>query len=176
MGRHSSLLNLSITYTVFGPSYTIACKSVGCIFWNVVFCSWKLAIDALDCGCARFAKAPTAIRTDWNEFTKDYFLKRETLVCVFLLVDSSIEPQQIDLDCIDWLGRKKVTIDNMGTSLLFSMGCPLEGRSMFNSFLRATSSFKFFRSQSLVVLFFWWDWSFFGIHLWETTWTSVIWN
>lgn len=57
-----------------------------------------------------FAKAPTAIRTDWNEFTKDYFLRRETLVCVFLLVDSSIEPQQIDVDCIDWLGRKKIPI------------------------------------------------------------------
>lgn len=57
-----------------------------------------------------FAKAPTAIRTDWNEFTKDYFLKRETLVCVLLLVDSSIDPQQIDIDCIDWLGRNKVPL------------------------------------------------------------------
>lgn len=40
-------------------------------------------------------------------------MKRETLVCVLLLVDSSIEPQQIDLDCVDWLGRKNVMKDAM---------------------------------------------------------------
>ncbi|XP_024371218.1 uncharacterized protein [Physcomitrium patens] len=57
-----------------------------------------------------FAKAPTAVRTDWNEFTKDYFLQRETLACVLLLVDASIEPQQIDLDCVDWLGRNKIPV------------------------------------------------------------------
>jgi GTP-binding protein len=62
----------------------------------------------IDVYCGRYAKAPTAIRTDWNEFTKDYFLNRKTLVCVLLLVDSSIPPQQIDLDCVDWLGRNKV--------------------------------------------------------------------
>ncbi|XP_024393459.1 GTP-binding protein At2g22870 [Physcomitrium patens] len=57
-----------------------------------------------------YAKAPTAIRTDWNEFTKGYFLKRQTLVSVLLLVDSSIEPQQIDLDCVGWLGRNKIPV------------------------------------------------------------------
>jgi hypothetical protein len=60
------------------------------------------------CNC-RFAKAPTAIRTDWNEFTKDYFLNRKTLVTVLLLVDACIPPQQIDLDCMDWLGQNKVS-------------------------------------------------------------------
>ncbi|KAH8954685.1 hypothetical protein BDL97_08G093000 [Sphagnum fallax] len=57
-----------------------------------------------------FAKAPTAIRTDWNEFTKDYFLNRKTLVTVLLLVDACIPPQQIDLDCVDWLGRNKIPV------------------------------------------------------------------
>lgn len=56
----------------------------------------------------RYAKAPTAVRTDWNEFTKDYFLSRKTLINVLLLVDASIPYQQVDLDCVDWLGRKKV--------------------------------------------------------------------
>lgn len=75
-----------------------------------------------DVRCARFAKAPTAIRTDWNEFTKDYFLKRETLVCVLLLVDSSIDPQQIDIDCIDWLGRNKVTMDATNVVISYYFG------------------------------------------------------
>ena len=85
------------------------------------FRSWRTDIG--NCGCVRFAKAPTAIRTDWNEFTKDYFLRRETLVCVFLLVDSSIEPQQIDVDCIDWLGRKKVMKDTMNIPHVVVLCC-----------------------------------------------------
>lgn len=42
-------------------------------------------------------------------------MKRQTLVSVLLLVDSSIEPQQIDLDCVGWLGRNKVMCDTMRT-------------------------------------------------------------
>ncbi|BBN18427.1 GTP-binding protein [Marchantia polymorpha subsp. ruderalis] len=57
-----------------------------------------------------YAKAPTAVRTDWNEFTKDYFLHRKTLVSVLLLVDGSIPPLKIDLDCADWLGRNKIPV------------------------------------------------------------------
>ncbi|KAL2630835.1 hypothetical protein R1flu_015521 [Riccia fluitans] len=57
-----------------------------------------------------FAKAPTAVRTEWNEFTKSYFLNRKTLVSVLLLVDGSIPPLKIDLDCADWLGRNKIPV------------------------------------------------------------------
>ncbi|KAL3688836.1 hypothetical protein R1sor_015145 [Riccia sorocarpa] len=57
-----------------------------------------------------FAKAPTAVRTEWNEFTKSYFLNRKTLVSVLLLVDGSIPPVKIDLDCVDWLGRNKIPL------------------------------------------------------------------
>lgn len=104
-------------------SLTAACIRVWAVFSEMWDSIWKLATDKLDCGCARFAKAPTAIRTDWNEFTKDYFLKRETLVCVFLLVDSSIEPQQIDLDCLDWLGRKNVMNDTMNIPHMVVVNC-----------------------------------------------------
>ncbi|KAK1292992.1 GTP-binding protein [Acorus calamus] len=58
----------------------------------------------------RFAKAPDAARNDWTSFTKGYFLNRETLVAVLLLIDSSIPPQQIDLDCANWLGRNNIPI------------------------------------------------------------------
>ncbi|CAM6093234.1 unnamed protein product [Calypogeia fissa] len=57
-----------------------------------------------------YAKAPVAVKTEWNDFTKSYFLNRKTLVSVLLLVDASIPPLQIDLDCADWLGRNKIPV------------------------------------------------------------------
>lgn len=56
----------------------------------------------------RFAKASEAARTDWSSFTKGYFLNRNALVAVLLLIDASVPPQKIDLDCANWLGRNNV--------------------------------------------------------------------
>ncbi|KAF5748243.1 GTP-binding protein [Tripterygium wilfordii] len=55
-----------------------------------------------------FAAAPRELRTDWNQFTKDYFLNRSTLVSVFLLVDASIPAKQIDLEYASWLGQNQI--------------------------------------------------------------------
>ncbi|KAJ0040661.1 hypothetical protein Pint_27861 [Pistacia integerrima] len=55
-----------------------------------------------------FAKAPDAARMDWFSFTKGYFQNRETLVGVLLLIDASVPPQKIDLDCANWLGRNNI--------------------------------------------------------------------
>lgn len=57
----------------------------------------------------RFAKASEAARMDWSSFTKGYFLNRDSLVAVLLLVDASVPPQKIDLDCANWLGRNNVS-------------------------------------------------------------------
>uniref|UniRef100_A0A2P2Q7A2 EngB-type G domain-containing protein n=1 Tax=Rhizophora mucronata TaxID=61149 RepID=A0A2P2Q7A2_RHIMU len=57
-----------------------------------------------------FAKAPDSARTDWSSFTKGYFLNRETLVAVLLLIDASVPPQKIDLDCANWLGRNNISM------------------------------------------------------------------
>lgn len=70
----------------------------------------------------RFANAPEAARMDWSSFTKGFFLNRETLVAVLLLVDASVPPQKIDLDCANWLGRNNVTqllLSYFQTVLLF---------------------------------------------------------
>uniref|UniRef100_F6HJR0 GTP-binding protein n=1 Tax=Vitis vinifera TaxID=29760 RepID=F6HJR0_VITVI len=56
----------------------------------------------------RFAKAPESARMDWSAFTKGYFLNRATLVAVLLLIDASVPPQKIDLDCANWLGRNNI--------------------------------------------------------------------
>ncbi|KMT18465.1 hypothetical protein BVRB_2g026080 [Beta vulgaris subsp. vulgaris] len=57
-----------------------------------------------------FAKASESARTDWSVFTKGYFLNRTSLVAVLLLVDASVPPQKIDLDCANWLGRNNIPI------------------------------------------------------------------
>ncbi|KAF5749682.1 GTP-binding protein [Tripterygium wilfordii] len=57
-----------------------------------------------------FAKAPDSARMDWSSFTKGYFLNRNTLVAVLLLIDASVPPQKIDLDCANWLGRNDIPI------------------------------------------------------------------
>lgn len=57
-----------------------------------------------------FAKASESARMDWSSFTKGYFLNRETLVSVLLLIDASVPPQKIDLDCANWLGRNNIPI------------------------------------------------------------------
>jgi hypothetical protein len=84
-------------------------RALGVRVLNELSTTKVLRLGEGGCNC-RFAKAPTAIRTDWNEFTKDYFLNRKTLVTVLLLVDACIPPQQIDLDCMDWLGQNKVSL------------------------------------------------------------------
>ncbi|CAL5430858.1 unnamed protein product [Camellia sinensis] len=55
-----------------------------------------------------FANAPESARMDWSAFTKGYFLNRETLVAVLLLIDASVPPQKIDLNCANWLGRNNI--------------------------------------------------------------------
>ena len=53
----------------------------------------------------RYAKRSKSSRIEWASFTKKYFLQRETLAAVLLLVDASIPPQPADLEVANWLGE-----------------------------------------------------------------------
>ncbi|KAK3016374.1 hypothetical protein RJ639_005367 [Escallonia herrerae] len=55
-----------------------------------------------------YASAPHELRTDWDKFSKDYFLNRSTLVSVFLLIDASIPAKKIDLEYASWLGQNQI--------------------------------------------------------------------
>ena len=57
-----------------------------------------------------FANAPEALREKWAEFTREYLLKRETLITVMLLIDSTVKPQRLDLECLDWLGAAGIPV------------------------------------------------------------------
>ncbi|MBB4078182.1 GTP-binding protein [Lewinella aquimaris] len=55
-----------------------------------------------------YAKQSKKTRAKWESRTENYFLKRQTLVCAFVLVDSNVPPQLIDLEFINWLGEHGV--------------------------------------------------------------------
>ena len=57
-----------------------------------------------------FASASQAKRGEWSALMEQYFLKRENLSCVFVLVDSRLEPQLSDLDFINWIGGNHIPI------------------------------------------------------------------
>lgn len=55
-----------------------------------------------------FAKTSQAERAVWKRMIDDYLLHRENLQCVFVLIDSRLEPQRNDLDMIQWLGENGI--------------------------------------------------------------------
>ncbi|MBL7940139.1 MAG: YihA family ribosome biogenesis GTP-binding protein [Flavobacteriales bacterium] len=55
-----------------------------------------------------FAKASKAERAVWEKMIQNYLRKRESLQSVFLLIDSRLEPQQNDLDMVQWLGEEQI--------------------------------------------------------------------
>lgn len=55
-----------------------------------------------------YAKAPKVMQRKWSGFISDYLLHRENLLCTFVLIDSRHEPQEIDMDFMEWLGEKQI--------------------------------------------------------------------
>lgn len=51
-----------------------------------------------------FAKVTKHRKFDFSLLIKDYLEQRENLACVFVLLDSRLPPQRIDLDFVSWLG------------------------------------------------------------------------
>jgi GTP-binding protein len=66
--------------------------------------NWFL-VDLPGYGYAQVSKEK---RDTFQKFITDYFLKREQLVCTFVLVDSRLEPQKIDLEFLNFLGSNQI--------------------------------------------------------------------
>ncbi len=66
--------------------------------------NWFL-VDLPGYGYAQVSKAK---RQSFQKFIKDYFLKRQQLVCSFVLVDVRLEPQKIDLEFMKFLGENNI--------------------------------------------------------------------
>ena len=65
---------------------------------------WYL-VDLPGYGYARTSKS---LRDSFSTMIRDYFLHREQLVNTYVLVDSRIEPQRIDIEFINFLGTNGV--------------------------------------------------------------------
>ena len=57
-----------------------------------------------------FAKVSKSLKADWEGMIKDYLVNRENLVALFVLIDSRLEPQKIDLEFITWCGESNIPI------------------------------------------------------------------
>ncbi len=55
-----------------------------------------------------YAKVSKTIKQTFQSFIKAYFLQREQLICTFVLIDSRLEPQKIDLEFMEFLGENGI--------------------------------------------------------------------
>jgi GTP-binding protein len=68
--------------------------------------SWYL-VDLPGYGYANVSRDK---RYAFGKMIEQYILNRENLYCLFILIDSRLEPQKIDLDFIQWSGSKEIPI------------------------------------------------------------------
>ena len=83
--------------------------------------SWYI-VDLPGYGYARRGKEG---RENIRRIIERYILGRESMTCLFVLIDSRHEPQKIDLEFMAWLGRKRCAVcpglhqaDKLGTTVL----------------------------------------------------------
>lgn len=92
--------------------------------------SWYI-VDLPGYGYARRGmKGQDQIRT----IIEDYILEREQMTNLFLLIDSRLEPQKIDLEFMEWLGENGIPF-----SIIFTKADKLKGGRLkmnINAYLR----------------------------------------
>lgn len=74
---------------------------------------WYL-VDLPGYGYARTSKTS---RASWQKMITDYLVNRESLVNTFVLIDSRIPPQKIDLDFISFMGRNGLPLSIIFTKV-----------------------------------------------------------
>lgn len=57
-----------------------------------------------------YAKTSKKNRSAWELMIQDYLLNRENLQIVFVLIDSRLDPQRIDVEFIQWLGESGIPL------------------------------------------------------------------
>ena len=75
--------------------------------------SWYL-VDLPGYGYASVSKST---RAGFGKMIEDYVLKRENLVCLFILLDARLSPQANDLDFIQWAGGKDIPLGLIFTKI-----------------------------------------------------------
>lgn len=94
----SSLINMLVNHSGLAKTSSKPGKTT-LINHFLINNSWYM-VDLPGYGYAKKSKDE---RGAWNLNTVKYFKSRESLMNVFVLIDSRLEPQQIDLDFMEWL-------------------------------------------------------------------------
>lgn len=64
-----------------------------------------------------YAKSSKMNRAQWEKFIVEYLTKREELLNVFVLIDSRLEPQKIDMEFMNWCGEKQIPFSMVFTKI-----------------------------------------------------------
>ena len=64
-----------------------------------------------------YAKASKVQRDKWQRFIVDYLVNRKQLTNLFVLLDSRLEPQKIDLEFMNWCGEKQLPFSMVFTKI-----------------------------------------------------------
>ncbi|WP_339607087.1 ribosome biogenesis GTP-binding protein YihA/YsxC [uncultured Roseivirga sp.] len=57
-----------------------------------------------------YAKTSKSNRVAWSIMIEKYLLERQNLQMVFVLIDSRLEPQKIDIEFVNWLGQAGIPL------------------------------------------------------------------
>ncbi|AWV99780.1 ribosome biogenesis GTP-binding protein YihA/YsxC [Arcticibacterium luteifluviistationis] len=82
-----------------------------------------------------FAKVPLKEKAKWEKMTWDYLEQRENLLYVFVLIDSRIPPQNIDLEFVNRLGEKGLPLKLIFTK--WDKVKPMKGQKNISDFKMA---------------------------------------
>ena len=55
-----------------------------------------------------YAAVSKTMRREFQAFLRDYLVKRENLLCTFVLLDSRLEPQKVDVEFMQWMGEYNI--------------------------------------------------------------------
>lgn len=64
-----------------------------------------------------YAKASKSSRHQWEKFISEYLTTRETLINTFVLIDSRLDPQKIDLEFMTWCAEKQLPFSMVFTKI-----------------------------------------------------------
>lgn len=55
-----------------------------------------------------YAKTPKNIRQNWEKMVDDYLIGRMNMQCAFLLIDSCVPAQEVDIQFANWMGENQI--------------------------------------------------------------------
>ena len=64
-----------------------------------------------------FAKSSKQERNKWRKFTHEFLKTRSNLLCTFVLLDSRLKAQKVDLEFMEWMGINRIPFVILFTKL-----------------------------------------------------------